>query len=141
MTASSRHFARHYVEMLLAMFLGMGILTPPLGMALRAFGTSLHDSDALMLSAMAVTMTVPMVAWMRYRGHGRQPCLDMTAAMVIPALGVLTLLWGGLVEDLGILLVVEHVAMVAAMLVAMLLRREEYTGGVHRHGAAEQVTA
>jgi hypothetical protein len=140
-SASSRHFARHYVEMLLAMFLGMGILTPPLGLALRAFGTSLHASDGLMLAAMAVTMTVPMVAWMRYRGHGWQPCLDMTAAMAIPALGTLALLWGGLVEDLGLLLVVEHVAMVAAMLVAMLLRRDEYTGGVHRHRASGQVTA
>jgi hypothetical protein len=141
MSASTRHFARHYVEMLLAMLLGMGILTPPLGMALRALGTSLHDSDVLMLSTMAVTMTVPMVAWMRYRGHGWQPCLDMTAAMALPALGALGLLWGGLVEDLGVLLVVEHVAMVAAMLAAMLLRRDEYTGGAHRHGAPEQVTA
>jgi hypothetical protein len=32
---------------------------------------------------------------------------------------------------LGALLVIEHVAMLLSMLVAMLLRREEYSGGVH----------
>lgn len=140
MSASSRHFTRHYVEMVVAMFLGMGVLLPPLGAALRAFGTSLHDTDTLMISAMAVTMTVPMVTWMRYRGHGWQPCADMTAAMVIPTLAVLALLWTGLIGDLGVLLVIEHVAMLPSMLVAMLLRRDEYTGSVHRHGR-EQVAA
>lgn len=33
-----------------------------------------------MLLAMAVTMTVPMVGWMRYRGQGRQACAEMSAA-------------------------------------------------------------
>jgi hypothetical protein len=140
MSASTRHFTRHYVEMVAAMFLGMGVLLPPLGAALRAFGTSLHDTDTLMISAMAVTMIVPMVAWMRYRGHGWQPCADMTAAMVVPTLAVLALLWTGLIADLGVLLAIEHVAMLPSMLVAMLLRRDEYTGSVHRHGR-EQVAA
>ena len=35
---------------------------------------------------MAFTMTVPMVAWMRYRGHSWQPTLEMAASMVIPTL-------------------------------------------------------
>jgi hypothetical protein len=140
MSAATRHFVRHYVEMVVAMFLGMGVLLPPLGAALRTAGTSLHDSDVLMISAMAVTMTVPMVGWMRYRGHGWPVCADMTAAMAIPTLGVLALLWSGLVGDLGTLLLIEHVAMLPSMLVAMLLRRDEYTGSVHRH-ARQQVAA
>jgi hypothetical protein len=134
MSASTRHFVRHYVEMVVAMFLGMGVLLPPLGAALRAVGTSLHDSDVLMISVMAVTMTAPMVAWMRYRGHGWPACADMTAAMAIPTVSVLALLWSGLVGDLGTLLMIEHVAMLPSMLVAMLLRRDEYTGAIHRHG-------
>jgi hypothetical protein len=140
MSASTRHFTRHYVEMVAAMFLGMGVLLPPLGAALRAFGTSLHDTDTLMISAMAVTMIVPMVAWMRYRGHGWQPCADMTAAMVVPTLAVLALLWTGLIGDLGVLLAIEHVAMLPSMLVAMLLRRDEYTGSVHGHGREQVAT-
>jgi hypothetical protein len=132
----NRHFARHYVEMLAAMFLGMGVLIMPLGAALGLVGMSLHDTHALMISGMALTMTAPMVAWMRYRGHGWSACSDMTAAMVIPTLGVLALLWGGLVGDVGTLLVIEHAVMLPSMLLAMLLRRDEYTGGVQ-----QQVTA
>ena len=141
MSASTRHFARHYLEMVVAMFLGMGVLLPPLGVALRAAGTSLHDTDTLMISAMAVTMTVPMVAWMRYRRHGWATCAEMAAAMAIPTLGVLALLWSGLVGDVGTLLLVEHVVMLPSMLVAMLLRRDEYTGAAHQHRAREQVMA
>jgi hypothetical protein len=141
MSASTRHFARHYGEMLVAMFLGMGVLLPPLGAALRSLGMSLHDTDVLMISAMAVTMTAPMLAWMRYRGHGLPALADMTAAMFIPTLGVLALLWSGLLADLGTLLIIEHVVMLPSMLVAMLLRRDEYTGAVHHHGRREAVTA
>jgi hypothetical protein len=141
MSASTRHFARHYVEMLVAMFLGMGVLIMPLGAALGLVGMSLHETDALMMSGMALTMTVPMVAWMRYRGHGWSACSDMTAAMAFPTLGVLALLWSGLVGDVGTLLVIEHVVMLPSMLVAMVLRRDEYTGGVQHRGVREQVTA
>jgi hypothetical protein len=42
---------------------------------------------------------------------------------------VIGLLGAGLVEDIGTLLAVEHAVMLPAMLVAMLLRREEYSGG------------
>ena len=53
---------------------------------------------------------------------------------------MLALLWSGLVGDLGTLLVIEHVAMLPSMLVAMLLRRDEYTGAIHHH-AHRQVAA
>lgn len=145
MSAPTRRFALHYAEMIAAMFLGMGLLLPPLGMALRAaFDVSLHGDATLMLSAMAITMTAPMVGWMRFRGHGWAPCADMAAAMLIPALGVLALLWSGLLEDQGTLLLLEHLVMLPAMLGAMLLRRDEYTGhghGAHRHAAREEVAA
>jgi hypothetical protein len=86
---------------------------------------------------MALIMTLPMVGWMRYRGHGWAPCMEMAASMFIPTAGVIALLWGGLVEDVGTLLVIEHVAMLPSMLVPMLLRRDEYSCGAHggRHEA------
>lgn len=86
-----------------------------------------------MLFGMAVTMTVPMVAWMRHRGHGWPASAEMSASMFIPAFGVIALLWGGLFENIGALMLIEHVVMLPSMLVAMLLRREEYSGGVHGH--------
>jgi hypothetical protein len=125
-----RHFIRHYVEMLVAMLLGMAILGLPAGMALDALGMSsseLHDdAPALMLFGMAVTMTVPMVGWMRYRGHGWRANTEMSASMFVPTFAVIALLWGGLVVDVGTLLVIEHLAMLPSMLVAMLIRGGEY---------------
>jgi hypothetical protein len=134
----NRHFVRHYVEMLVAMLVGMVVLGAPASMALGALGMSsaeLHkDAPALMLVGMAVTMTVPMVGWMRYRGHVWRASMEMSASMFVPTFGVIALLGGGLVGDLGTLLVIEHVAMLPSMLVAMLMRSEEYSGHVHGRG-------
>lgn len=142
MGASTKRFVRHYAEMVVAMLLGMAVLGPPAGWAMGAAGTSwseLHtDAPALMLLGMAVTMTVPMVGWMRHRGHGWQANTEMSASMFLPTFAVIALLWAGLVEDIGVLLIVEHVAMLASMLAAMLLRRAEYS---HGHGRLEQVAA
>jgi hypothetical protein len=95
------------------------------------------DAPALLLLGMGLSMTVPMVAWMRYRGHGWGAANEMAASMLIPTAGVIALLGTGLVDDIGALLMVEHVVMLPSMLVAMLLRREEYSHGAH--AAAGQV--
>ena len=74
-------------------------------------------------------MTVPMVAWMRYRGHGWPASAEMAASMFLPTFGVIALaLERASSSDIGTLLLIEHVAMLPSMLVAMLLRRDEYTG-------------
>ena len=137
MSAATRHFAHHYVEMLVAMFLGMAVLGLPAVAALGLAGMSAselrNDAPALLLLGMGVTMTAAMVAWMRYRGHGWPACADMTAAMFIPTFGVIALLPSGLVDEIGTLLTIEHVVMPVSMLGAMLLRRAEYTGALqHR---------
>lgn len=121
-----RHFIRHYVEMVVAMMLGMAVLSVP---ARAVYDVS--DRPALLLVEMALTMTIPMVAWMRFRGHGWRLCNEMAASMLIPALGALALLGGGLVTGTAAL-GIEHMAMLPSMLVAMLLRRDEYTGQHHR---------
>ena len=140
MSTSTRHFARHYVEMLVAMFAGMLVLGGPALLALGAAGVTSaelrSDAPAALLLGMGITMTVPMVAWMRHRGHGWRPANEMGASMMIPTIGVVGLLGAGLVTDVGTLLLIEHVVMFPAMLVAMLLRRDEYT-----HGAVTDVHA
>jgi hypothetical protein len=133
-TRAPLHFARHYVEMLVAMFLGMAVLGTPALMALGVAGVTSaelqNDAPALMLFGMGVTMTVPMVGWMRYRGHGWAPSAEMAASMFIPTFGVMALLWIALVTEYGTLMGIEHAAMLPSMLIAMLLRREEYS---HSH--------
>jgi hypothetical protein len=135
MTHSTRQFIRHYVEMVVAMFLGMAVLGPPAELALRALGSSSADlrtaAPAVALLGMAAMMTVPMVGWMRYRGHGWQPCAEMAASMIVPTLAVIALMWGAVVEDFGTLMLAEHIAMLPSMLVAMLLRPAEYTSHAH----------
>ena len=140
MTKSTRRFIRHYAEMVAAMFLGMGVLFAPAMAGLGAAGLSSaelrSDAPALLLLGMGVTMTVPMVGWMRYRGHGWAASNEMTASMLIPTAGVIALLGVGLVDDIGALLMIEHVVMLPSMLAVMLLRRDEYTHGAHRKAAA-----
>ena len=122
----TRTFIRHYLEMLVAMFVGMAVLGGGLALA----GVDIGPVE-LSLLWMAFTMSVPMVAWMRYRGHGWRPSGEMTASMFIPSLAAIVLLWMGVVEDHGALMGIQHVAMFPAMLVAMLVRREEYAGHAH----------
>jgi len=126
------HFARHYVEMVVVMFAGMFVLGAPSNWVLGLFGTSTSDlSNTMMVFEMAVTMTVPMVAWMRWRGHAWRPSVEMAAAMFVPAFALMGLLWSGAVAGLGTSMVVEHAAMLAAMLAAMMQDRDEYVGAEH----------
>ena len=140
----NRHFLRHYVEMLIAMVLGMIVLGLPLVAGLGALGMTRAelqaDVPAVVLLGMAVTMTVPMVAWMRRRGHGWAASNEMAASMFVPTFAAIGLLAAGLLTDFGALMTVEHLAMLPAMLVAMLMRREEYSGHDH-HPHANAVTA
>lgn len=135
---------RHYVEMVVVMFAGMIVLGIPAEAGLKAIGTStseLHDdAPALVFLGMAATMTVPMVASLRYGGHTWRLCLEMAASMIIPTLAAIGLLWAELI-GFGTLMMLEHVAMLAGMLIAMGLRPDEYTCGHQHHGAQEPVTA
>jgi hypothetical protein len=137
-TPENRRFIRHYIEMVVVMFAGMFILGIPSEAGLRALGSSsselMDDAPALMLLGMAVNMTVPMVAWMRRMGHGWRPCNEMAASMFLPTFLAIGLMEAGTVGS-GAAMTLEHVIMLPAMLVAMLLRREEYSCD-HRHHAA-----
>src|SRR3954465_4941273 len=85
MSPSVKHFLRHYGEMVLPMFLGMAVLGLPADRAMRSVGAG---SDALMFVEMATTMTVPMVGWMIYRGHGWRANTEMSASMLVPTFAV-----------------------------------------------------
>ncbi|MGC5012310.1 hypothetical protein ACLQ2R_16220 [Streptosporangium sp. DT93] len=123
-------FARHYVEMIIAMFVGMFVL----GMLLSAVGLGFsHDRQPeLAYLLMAFDMSVGMAVWMRYRGHGWIPTLEMCAAMFVPVVPLFPLLWAGIIDSGG-LMMLAHVAMFPLMLAAMLWRRDEYAGCGDRH--------
>jgi hypothetical protein len=139
-THSTRRFFLHYLEMVAAMFIGMFALGKPADLLFSALGTSTSSQHpAMMLFSMGVTMTVPMVAWMRFRGHAWRPTNEMAASMLIPTFAAMALVGAGAMKG-GPVMVIEHVAMLAGMLIAMLLRRDEYSGA-HAHGAPRQMIA
>jgi hypothetical protein len=130
-------FLWHYVEMVLVMVAGMLVLVPALSAVAGALGAGSseleRDAPALVVLGMGFSMTAPMVGWMWWRGHPRAATRDMAGAMIVPTLGVLGLLASGAIDDLGVLLLIQHVVMFPAMLAVMLLRREEYAHGTHHH--------
>ncbi len=126
----TKAFARHYLEMVVVMFVGMGLLALPARWAWAGAGLDTADT-AGMLIRMGVTMTLPMIPWMLWRGHGMRPTLEMAGAMIVPTLGALVLLVAGALTGVGLLMTVEHVAMLIAMFAVMAARPEEYSG--HRH--------
>jgi hypothetical protein len=137
---STNSFVRHYVEMVVVMFLGMFVLMAPAGWLLGAVGTSWSRlSPAMNVFVMALTMTVPMIGWMRYHGHAWRPNLEMAASMLVPTFAVMALLSAG-VGTSGALMVPEHMGMLACMLVAMLVRRDEYSSAAH-HGRCRTLAA
>ena len=130
MSPRAKQLARHYLEMVVAMFAGMAVLGIPAGWALEALSASLQEltdeAPSLMFLGMATTMTLPMVGWMLYRGHGARANLEMAASMFVPTFAVIALLQAGALTDIGALMMIEHVAMLLAMLGVMLARPGEY---------------
>ena len=92
--------------------------------ALLPFGAGEWSSNAPALSLLAIgaSMTIPMVPWMRWRGHGSAACDETAAAMIVPTLASVVLLAAGIVTDIGTLMAIEHTAMFTPMFVTMLLR-------------------
>jgi flagellar biosynthetic protein FliP len=133
-------FIRHLLEMTLVMMLGMCVL----GMAFRAihvalFGTGFddawHEHTELTVFAMTFNMTLPMVLWMRHRGHSWRRCGEMAAAMFILAFALLLLFWVGALSAQAVL-PLEMALMIPAMVVVMLLHFDEYAGGSGSAGPA-----
>jgi hypothetical protein len=121
-------FSVHYLQMVVAMVAGMVVLGPLESLVLEGAGwSSAMDGAGATAMVMATNMTVAMAGWMRFRGHTTGPILEMSAAMYLPFLILLVPLWqGGITEHTFVL--GGHVLMLLGMLLAMLLRRDEYTG-------------
>ncbi len=113
-------FLRHFGEMVLAMLLGMAMFDVVTGVVFIPMGPEVSAAS------MAVSMTVPMVAWMRIRKHAWRLNAEMAGAMIVPTI----LLIGG--SRLGLLpptslMLFTHILMVPAMLAVMLARWRDYT--------------
>lgn len=119
-------FIRHYIEMVLAMAVGMVALHPLWTFALQAAGAPrLLDHAEPMALVMATDMALGMGAWMALRRHGWRDIAEMTAAMYLPFVIFFPATVAGAMTG-GALMVAGHALMLAAMLAVMLRRRDHY---------------
>ena len=119
-------FIRHYIEMVLAMAVGMFALMPLWTLACQAVGAPhLLDRVELMTLSMATDMAIGMGAWMAYRRHGWRAIAEMSAAMYLPFLVFFPATLTGAMTG-GTMMVAGHALMLAAMLAVMLWRRDHY---------------
>ena len=140
-----KRLIQHYLEMVIAMFAGMmawGWLSAMLfgqGGAMGMHASEVIDAEQSLMSqiggitAMDLSMIVPMVLWMRYRGHSWRHGAEMSLAMVVPTIPIHAagFVWP---EMSGAVNVASHVAMLLGMLALMLAQRAMYAG--HPHGPA-----
>jgi hypothetical protein len=129
-----RRLVRHYLEMVVAMLVGMVVLGAAESMLLDPIGwAELRAHTELRALVMATNMTVAMGAWMRSRGHGWAATTEMAVAMYGSFVVLFPPLWLGLLSATG-LMVLGHVLMLLAMAAVLLRRRTEYSG--HHHERA-----
>jgi flagellar biosynthetic protein FliP len=119
-------FIRHYIEMVLAMVIGMLALMPLEMWAVQAAGAPrLLDRVEVMTLVMATDMAMAMGAWMAYRRHGWRDIVEMSAAMYLPFVIFFPATLTGVMTG-GAMMVAGHALMLVAMLAVMLWRRDHY---------------
>jgi hypothetical protein len=120
-------FWRHFLEMLAAMAVGMlatgAIFVSVTGLKTWDEATVQYPTHALL--AMAAGMSIPMVAWMLYRGMGRRNAYEMAAAMVLPVIPFLCLVWFDVTKSAQC--GAYCASTIVAMLVLMRYRRSTYS--------------
>jgi hypothetical protein len=127
----TRRFLRHLLEMTVAMMLGMCVLGAAFGVLHvvvfgSGFAAAWQRHVELAAFAMAFNMTLPMLLWMRHRGHSWERGGEMATAMVVPALALLVLFWLGVIPE-GPVVPLQMALMLPAMILLMLYRADEYS--------------
>ena len=116
----ARRLTLHFIEMVLAMLVGMVALGPVWSLVPGLPATV--EVDALV---MATDMAIGMAVWMRIRSHGG--IVEMCAAMYLAFLVVLVPFWAGLIDG-STAITAGHVLMLPLMLASMLRHRHDRGG-------------
>lgn len=119
-------FARHFLEMVAAMIVGMMVLGGLFngGLALAGVDDSGIPAE-LDAMAMAFAMSAGMTVWMRYRSHGWRSILEMDGAMFASFFALFPLYWLDVISG-DAMLGLGHVLMIPVMLALMRHRRHEH---------------
>ena len=141
-------FARHYLEMCVAMCVGGAILTALVFRAtpaLLGYPDLREQAPELALVVISIILALPMAAWMRIRGMAWRSTLEMAGATVGLAIALVGLAGLGMFPESRIneLVIGERVPAFcgpacAVMLVVMLFRLGLYTGRTGHHMGHER---
>lgn len=121
-------FVVHFLEMSIAMIVGMLLFMAVPGV--------MDLPRAVHLLGMALAMTLPMIGWMYFRGHGWRHGIEMSLGMLLPWAAVLALVALGAAVVLPWLEQADGPAMFLGMLGVMLLRPGHYSHARQPHHAA-----
>jgi hypothetical protein len=105
--------------MVAAMMIGMAIgVNGFLAIVGKSSEQARHEYPIVFLLVMALSMTIPMVAWMRLRRHAWRTSLEMGLAMLLPVVPFVACVWSGVIHDApnGPYMAVSTAAMVCLML-------------------------
>lgn len=126
-------FARHYLEMCIAMCVGGFVLLTTFFWAAGQLGQPALKQEApeFAVLATAVLFAVPMAGWMLFRGMEPRPTAEMAAATVAVAVVLIALAWTGILPS-GDLSGWASTRLCGpaciVMIPVMLARREVYSG-------------
>lgn len=139
------HFLLHFLEIQIPMVFGALIcyLLGRLITTSSSFAKVYHPGTYLFATGDILFLTVPVLAWMIFRGYGWRRSLEMVVAMIAPVAAIVML---GELAGVGYLLwlvIAMYPAMCLGMLVYMLYRRDQFAGkeGHSAHVAGPGVEA
>jgi hypothetical protein len=122
------YFLRHLLEMCLAMCIG-GIPLIVLffwGAAQLGYPDLFEQSPELSVLVVSFILSLPMVAWMRFRGHEWRPTLEMASTTIVLGVLLVGLGWLGILPRNALFEWLTRLAC-PVMLVPMFLRLNAYT--------------
>jgi hypothetical protein len=134
------NFARHFLEMCVSMCAGGAILALLIFGAVPAlFGSpNLREQfPELSLLAIAMSLTMPMAAWMRFGGMEWRPIVEMSVVPIALAILWIAAVWTGLVPSNTLQVEFGQFCGISCvgMFVVMLFRLDLYTGRTGHHVA------
>ena len=128
------HFLLHFLELQISMTLGALVCYLVVRLISASSGSTTIYRPGTFLFAVGdiFFLTVPVVAWMVFRGHRSRHSLEMAVAMILPV--VLIIGFGQLTahDYFTWLLTAGYPAMSLGMFTYMLYRRDLFTGQVSR---------
>jgi len=135
----SWNFARHFLEMCVAMCAGGAILSLIVfGIPALIGAPNLREQyPELGLILVAILLTLPMAVWMRFRGMDWRPILEMSAVPIGLSIVLIGGVWAAFAPDRTLQTTFGTFCGISCvgMFVVMLFRLDLYTGRTGHHMA------